>query len=557
MASLGGKVTGDLSPINVLAVTGPASMGTQLSRNSRVQSVAIDRIERIVPPEYQPKAGQGAPTQQRIQISPTGQATSASFQSLTPDPANNLPGLMWNLERINAPQAWNVTGGSSAVTVGVADTGLDYTHVELQNQVSSVVDFTGMEDPPICKTYYGTSDQDLAALNGVPADLDFNGHGSWIGGNIAAALNGTGINGIAPNIKLVSLKISQWCGSAYDSEILSAFLSAATRGIDVVSISFGGYLDRSDPQQDAIYNMYVLTVAYARARGTLIVAAAGNEHVRIGFGGIVLSRGNLTAPGTAAGDFVDLYGLYEVPGGIPGVIDVSSTGNVVNAPSATCPADSLANYGYEWCKPASDAHQPFGVGLTDQLAYYSNYGPRIDIAAPGGARKFNLPVWDRGGTPGWPWTGTNSYLGGSSTTDGYNAWETFSITSNYAYEIPCFTFTGFSEFSSGQCYAIIQGTSMATPHVSAVAALIASQFPNYRHNPWMITQILKSTATRVSGNTTPVLSATDTSAGDAGGPACSTGYCHLGGPAVPDNEAYGAGLVNALAAVRYSPFTRR
>src|SRR6185312_11751744 len=82
------------------------------------------------------------------------------------------------------------------------------------------------------------------------------------------------------------------------------------------------------------------------------------------------------------------------------------------------------------CKPSSDAHQQPGVGLDNQLAYYSNYGPRIDIAAPGGARKFNLPLWDGGGTPGFPYT----------EADGTAVWEDFSITSNFAFEIPCFVF---------------------------------------------------------------------------------------------------------------------
>src|SRR5262249_42145714 len=207
---------------------------------------------------------------------------------------------------------------------------------------------------------------------------------------------------------LVSLKIAEWCGYAFDSSILDAFLYAANHGIDAVSISFGGYLDRSDHDQNVIYNQYVSTVNYARAKGTTIVAAAGNEHLRIDAGGKAVSHGPLTAPGTAQADFFDYFGLYETPGGIPGVVDVASTGNVVNAPSAKCRHSQLepAN---ESCKPTSDAHQPAGVGQLDQLAYYSNYGPRIDVAGPGGARKFNLPFWDRGGSPGFP----------VSTSDGF------------------------------------------------------------------------------------------------------------------------------------------
>jgi subtilisin family serine protease len=291
------------------------------------------------------------------------------------------------------------------------------------------------------------------------------------------------------------------------------------------------------PQERLIYALYVGVVAFARQHGTTIVAAAGNEHVRIGAGGRVLSHGQLTEPGTPPNQFVDLFGMLEVPGGIPGVVDVAATGNVVNAPSASCPVRTAASENAT-CKPAGDAHQPFGVGKQNQLAYYSNYGPRIDLAAPGGARKFNLPVWDRGGTPGFPVT----------TADGFAAWETFSTTSNWATQIPCFVFTG-GGFPPDQCYSTIQGTSMATPHVSAVVALLASKNPAARGNPDALIKMLKSTAQKIKGNATPPLSATDASAGDlATYPgACVTGYCHLGGSPIPDAEAYGAGLVDARA----------
>ena len=69
------------------------------------------------------------------------------------------------------------------------------------------------------------------------SDLDFHGQGTWIGGNIAARIDLTGTNGIAPRVGLVSLKVAQNCGLAYDSTILSAILYAADNGIDVVNIS--------------------------------------------------------------------------------------------------------------------------------------------------------------------------------------------------------------------------------------------------------------------------------------------------------------------------------
>ncbi|MGD9510616.1 MAG: S8 family serine peptidase, partial [Geminicoccaceae bacterium] len=399
-------------------------------------------------------------------------------------------------------------------------------------------DFTLDDRPSACEAFLGKSastDRELAAKYGGPVSTDWNGHGSWIGGNIAAAVNGTGINGIAPKSKLVALKIAENCGYAYDSNILDSFTWAARQGVDIVSISFGGYLDRSDPDQDAIYDLYVRAVKFARSRGTLIVAAAGNEHLRLGAGGKVLSHGPLTAPGE---EFFDYHGLYETPGGIPGVVTVSATGNRVIASSTSCApgtTGSVADTGNTaTCKPRGDRHQAAGQGLPDQLAYYSNYGPRIDVAAPGGARKFNLPYWDRGGTPGFPYV----------TDDFTNVWEEFSTTSNWSTDVPCFIFAKGAGFTPNQCYSSIQGTSMATPHVSAVLALIASARPALRGKPERLVAALKA-GTRKAHNLTQVLSAGDRSPGDFGGSACDSGYCHLGGAAVSNADAYGAGIVMA------------
>jgi subtilisin family serine protease len=454
-----------------------------------------------------------------------------SAAGINPDPAWDYKGLLWDYRRMGLPQGWRKTAGSPAVTVGVADTGLDFTHAELASKVTQVIDLTVLEgDEPICKTLFGQSDDDLAAQFGGPATTDWNGHGSWIGGNIAAALNRTGTNGIAPKVKLVALKISQWCGFSSTAAELASFVTAADMGIDVVNISFGGYADPADPETAAAFQAYADAIAYARSKGTLIVGSAGNAHVRIGRNGRVTSHGQLTTPGTTAEDFVDLYGYYRVPTGPPGALVVSATGNRVIATSATCPpgTDDNAN---ATCKPASDPHQPFGVGKRDQLAYYSNYGARVDIAAPGGARKFNLGAYDRGGTPGFPVT----------SDDLTNAWQTFSTTSNWATEIPCYTFTKGSGFPQGQCYSTIQGTSMAAPHASAAVALIASAHPSLRHRPGALVARLRATARSVS-NSTPPLSATDTSPGDLTGLPCDTGFCHLGGPPISNRNAYGAGL---------------
>jgi lantibiotic leader peptide-processing serine protease len=541
----GARVIRDLPQAKTLVVNATASARSSLAADRRTVGVARSQVRRITAePSSTPNlSAPGLQGATRVQAKAPAATTAAG---INPDPAFDYKGLLWDYRRIGLPRGWKTTAGSGTVTVGVADTGLDFTHRELRNKVKRVIDFTGLEDPPICKTAFGVSDADLAAEFGGPEKTDWNGHGSWIGGRIAAELNGTGINGIAPKVNLVALKISQWCGSAFDSELLAAFITAANLRLDIVNISFGGYTDISTPEGAAAYQAYIDAVRYARNKGTIIVASAGNQHVRVGAGGRVLSHGQLSTPGDPPENWPDLFGQYETPGGVPGVIDVSSTGRLVVPSSATCPPGTIGDPGdpdatppvppdfNATCKPRSDRHHAAGQGLTNQLAYYSDYGPRIDIAGPGGARKFNLSNFDRGGTPGFPYT----------TDDLTNAWQVFSTTSNWAVQIPCFTFTRGSGFPQGQCYSTIQGTSMAAPQVVGSLALIASAHPSLRKHPRSLITRLKRLANDRPHNFTRALSATDTSPGDLTGLPCDIGYCHLTGPRIPSSEAYGAGLVN-------------
>jgi hypothetical protein len=535
VARSGAKIVSELPQIKTFVISGRSDVNSRVRTDPRVAGMVADHIETLTSERRAPNlSAPGLRSATQVALAPSP-ATAAARAVIDPDPAFDNKALQWDLHRIGLPQGWQTTAGEPDVTVGVADTGLDFTHTDLKPNIRRVIDFTATEDPPLCKTFFGTSDQELAKKFGGPATTDWNGHGSWIGGNIAAALNGTGINGIAPKVGLVALKISGWCGSAYDSTILSAFLVAAQSQLDVVSISFGGYLDRSAPGGEELYQLYVDVVKIAKAAGTTIVASAGNEHVRVGAGGRVLSHGSLTTPGD---DLVDLFGQYETPGGIPGVVDVSATNNVVNGPSAKCAPGTTgtADDPNATCKPTSDRHQAAGVGKMNQLAYYSSYGPRIDIAAPGGARKFNLPNFDRGGTPGFPYT----------TTERNNVWEDFSTTSNWAVEIPCFTFSAASGFPPKQCYSSIQGTSMAAPHVSAAIALAASAHADLRHDPDALVARVKAHAVDAV-NHTRALSASDKSPGDLSGVPCRTGYCHLEGGVISNNDAYGAGLLNVAS----------
>jgi len=540
----GARVVRDLKQVNTMVVSANSATRSSLAADRRTLGVARSGVRKLTAEVGAPNLDSpGLRGATRLKAKAPA-ATSAA--GINPDPAFDYKGLLWDYRRIGLPQGWKTSAGSRAVTVGVADTGVDFTHSELASKVKAVVDFTGMEDPPICKTLFGVSDEDLAAEFGGPVTTDWNGHGSWIGGRIAAALNGTGINGIAPKVNLVALKISQWCGSANDDELLAAFTTAADMGLDVVNISFGGFTDISTPDGALIYQAYIDTIAYARSKGTIIVGSAGNEASRIGAGGLVIRHGQLSTPGDTAEDWPDPFGTVELPAGAPGAVDVSATNRVVVPSSASCPPGTTGDPGdpdadppvppdfNATCKPASDPHQAAGPGTKNQLSYFSNYGPRIDIAGPGGARKFNLPNYNRGGTPGFPYT----------IEDLTNAWEVFSTTSNWAVEIPCFTFTTGSGFPQGECYSTIQGTSMAAPQVVGSLALIASAHPSLRKHPGALIARMKRLANDNVHNNTRAISRTDTSPGDLSGLPCDIGFCHHSGPRISDSDAYGAGLVN-------------
>jgi subtilisin family serine protease len=543
----GGTIVRDVRAAGMLVVRGNAGLRAQVEASGLTRGIARDHVEKLFPTEAA-RQDRTFNTGLRVKTALGEAASAAAAASLgkrvNADPAFDLPGLMWSIDRIEAPDAWRTTTGDPRVTVAVADTGIDSTHSDLANRVALVQDFTRDEDPPLCSTFLpnpltgadpGIGDQDLSALLGGPADGDWNGHGTWIAGNIAAALDHRGVNGIAPNVTLVSLKVSQWCGLTYDSTIIEAFQYAGDHHLDVVNISIGSYLDLSDPDEQVIWDEFNRAVQRARNQGTLIVAAAGNESARIGDSGRVLSHGTLTNPGNPLDDE---FGNFSVPGGLPGVIDVAATVNVVGPSSGVCQPNTFET-DLAVCKPKSDAHQPTGQGKEDQLAYFSNYGPRIDLAAPGGARKFNIPGADRGGTPGYPYT----------TNDGTTAFAAFSTTSNWGLEVPCFTLLPRQGFRADQCYTVLQGTSMAAPHVAAVAGLIASTDRDARGRPDRLERLLKSSARDVSGNETRALDPNDQSPGDRTGIACATGYCHLGGPRIPDSEVYGAGVVDARRAV--------
>src|SRR6266702_2611851 len=110
---------------------------------------------------------------------------------------DNLSGLQWDMVQISAPQARAINGGSASIVVGDIDSGLDFTHPDLAPNV----DFA---DSVSC--IGGVPNPDPAAWN------DDNGHGTHNAGTIAAAKNGIGIVGVAPNVRLAAIKSGDAAG---------------------------------------------------------------------------------------------------------------------------------------------------------------------------------------------------------------------------------------------------------------------------------------------------------------------------------------------------------
>jgi len=303
--------------------------------------------------------------------------------------------LQWGHDAINASEAWNAGYRGKGARVAILDTGFDLDHPDLVPNI----DFN-------------------ASRNFVPGESlqyslpDAFSHGTHTAGTVAAADNGIGVIGVAPEAKLILVKVLSDEGSGDFSWMLSGIVHAVNQGADVISMSLGAGIPRNgkflddngtpnDPSDDKVVSdtkaVQELIVAidkvttYAYQQGVTVVAAAGNDAI----------DGNKDKS------------LVQMPADAPHVIAISATA------------------------PIGWAKNPFTANL-DNLASYSNYGtPEVDFAAPGG---------------------DYIYPGNEVATIA-------GITQ------PVYVFD--MVFSTGNGgYFWSAGTSMATPHAAAVAALI-------------------------------------------------------------------------------------
>jgi subtilisin family serine protease len=184
---------------------------------------------------------------------------------------------------INPPRSRISSGYSSAVLVGVLDTGVDISHPDLQDQIwvnpgeipGDSLDNDGNGYVDDINGWNFAEDSNVVFDSGNPfAD----GHGTAIAGVIAAsANNGFGVSGVAPHAEIVCLKFINAEGIGLLSDALKALEYAKQQGIQVINASWGDYFPTrvNDPE---FYQAELKPLAKAiQQSGALFVAAAGNE----------------------------------------------------------------------------------------------------------------------------------------------------------------------------------------------------------------------------------------------------------------------------------------
>ncbi len=168
------------------------------------------------------------------------------------NPANGT--YQWHHGMINTYSAWGVTTGSSNVTVAVIDTGVNSNHADLSGKVD-------------------TSKGKSFADDTNTTSSDVQGHGTHVAGIIAASLNGKLGAGVAPGVKIISVRVCDAGGSYPDSSLIKAlnYVSGATTGTrlaDIANMSLGTMVYNPELER---------TVNKAYDQGLTMVAAMGNQ----------------------------------------------------------------------------------------------------------------------------------------------------------------------------------------------------------------------------------------------------------------------------------------
>jgi len=190
-------------------------------------------------------------------------------QAVDTTPNDSSWGSQYGPTNIQALQAWDITTGSSAVTIAVIDTGVDLTHPDLASKIwnnPSEIAGNGVDDD--CDGYIDDwRGWDFFNQDNNPQDD--HGHGTHVSGIAAASSNNSlGIAGIAWGARIMPLKVLSGAGYGSESDVASAMTWAADHGAKVINLSLGGPVASS---------VMEAAVNYAYTHGVTVAAAAGNS----------------------------------------------------------------------------------------------------------------------------------------------------------------------------------------------------------------------------------------------------------------------------------------
>jgi subtilisin family serine protease len=269
----GGTVVQSWKQIGVVIAqsTNPAfRTDVRVGRNGRaVESVGATRTAAV----SEGPAGAATKTSRTTAgaVGATGAKTGLNLAGDTeatpvPDPRESE---QWDMVQIKADQAHQVTDGSRRVLVGINDSGVDDTHPDLAPN-------------------FDAKDSVNCIDNGVPNTTPgawrptTSSHGTHVAGTVAAARNGIGIVGVAPGVRIASVKVVNDAGYIYPEYSICGFIWAAEHHMDVTNHSY--FIDPwefwcdDNGDQGAVQESVRRAVAFASDHGVLSVAAAGNSN---------------------------------------------------------------------------------------------------------------------------------------------------------------------------------------------------------------------------------------------------------------------------------------
>lgn len=458
---VGGRVVDEIASIGVARVTTRnETFASDAAGSAAIAGIARNRVIGYSEPALREKVDE-------VEALGTASGGRSAKVAVTED-ADPLANLQWDMEMIHATTdgSYAVQPGNPEVLVGIIDTGIDSTHPDLDDNVDTSLSRNFTTDIPLID---GPCNQEPDRSCSDPATVDEAGHGTHVAGTVAAELNGLGITGVAPNVTLVNLRAGQDSGFFFLFETLAAYTYAADNGIDVVNMSF--YTDpwefncRNNPldspaaqaEQATIIDSSNRALRYAWRHGVSLVAASGNSHT------------DLDNP---------TYDAFS-PDYPPGTEYVR---------------DNLTNDCLDIPTEGAHVMTVNAVGPSGRKSYYSNYGyDASTVSAPGGDRRefFGTSLYDTPGT-----RVLSSYPAELAKEEGL-------INGNFKSMNPLAVVDCVGRRSSmGNCavYVYLQGTSMASPHATGVAALIVSEFGSgsgagFGLAPATVEQILRDTAT--------------------------------------------------------------